>query len=79
MSKITSSKGGNRPSREVMNFSMIDNVGFPCSRENRKLDKISKRAFRKVLKKDKPFVVKSGDRHLRKLLLKIENPYKKGD
>jgi len=52
----------------------------PVLRENRKLDKVAKRAFRKVLKKDKPFIVKSGDRHLRKLLLKIENPYsKKGD
>lgn len=46
-------------------------------RENKALDKIAKKAFRRVLKKDKPFRVAKGDRCCRKLLLKVDNPYKK--
>lgn len=73
--KLTSSKGGNRPSKEVMNWNTLDNIGFPCTRENRKLDKIAKRAFKKVLKKDKNKVIliKKEDRHCRGFIQRTQN------
>lgn len=73
--KSNSSRGGSRPSREVMNWDCLDLAGFPCSRENRKLDKIAKKAFKKVLKKDKNKVIliKSEDRHCRKFIQKTRN------
>jgi hypothetical protein len=74
---MNTKRTGSKPDSMVMNWNSVYGDGFSCSRENRYLDKVAKKAFRRVLKKDKPFRVAKGDREMRKLLLKVDNPYKK--
>ena len=71
MSNATSSRGGHKPSSYVTNFSTISFEGS-CLRENKALDKISKKAFSKG-KGKKPILVKKENRPDRRFIQKTQN------